>query len=385
MAGEAKLILRYQDGEQIAELTASASQTIGGRYGGFWTLGCHQVVNGVGLLTWTMDARSDLAANDELGHNAQIEFWRRDTALGIDWYQEFSGIQRAWEIARDGAKATYTGYVEDAKTILGWRIAAYYTAVANRTTFSSQPVETIMKNLVKYNLTASGTTGDGRLRDATSGGVVSNFTITVQADAGLGEVTNWNCAQDNVLATLQKLALLGFTGGTPMDFDLIKIADASYEFRTYLNQRGTDRTGDVTFSADFDNMVNPTISYDQRGEKTVAIVGGQGIEAARSFDVSAEGWEYSASGNNIEQFVQATNTPTAGLYAVGREAMEKYRARKRITFGVRQASKYYGRDYFLGDRVIAYFDEGIYQKIESATLAYDGDGKETIDIGLREL
>ena len=88
--------------------------------------------------------------------------------------------------------------------------------------------EYVAKELVKYNLTSSGTTGDARARTVTITGV------SIQADAGTGNTISFKCAWRNLLASIQEVAQIG--GG---DFDLIKTGTQAWEFRWYNGQRGT--------------------------------------------------------------------------------------------------------------------------------------------------
>src|SRR5690606_30648784 len=134
--------------------------------------------------------------------------------------------------------------------------------------------ETVMKALVTYNATSSGTTADGRIRNVATGGL----TITVEADGGGGNTVDWYCAHDHLLETLQKLARIA--GG---DFDLIKTAATTWDFKFYDGQRGTDRSSSVIFSLDHGNMARPRYQIDRREERTVAIVGGGGEGDDRTF------------------------------------------------------------------------------------------------------
>lgn len=380
MAPEAKLIIRDQAGTKRAELVGDAYA--GDHYmGGFWALQSVQEVNGAGLLEWTMDARKDLA--QEIQNNWQVEYWRRDRANSIAWYREFDGIYRAREgETRD--EPTFIGRAIDAKALLGWRHVLYKTGVANRSTFTSANGETIMKTLVQYNMTSSGTVAASRLRAATQAGAMSGFTITLEADSARGStVPSWLCAQDNLLETLQKLARVA--GG---DFDLIKTGAATYEFRFYPGQRGTDRTATISFSTNFDNMVNPRYAYNRLGEKTVIIVGGQGQGPLRTFSDERFGDDWTAT-NDIEAFVAATNTSSSSALAtIGDQKADQFRARETFDFAVRQAGKLYGRDYFLGDLTTAYYapyNLSIQQQVRKVTISYGRDGAEAIKPEMRTL
>lgn len=340
----------------------------------FLSLAYNKVVNEPGLCVFSLSGNHQ--AISYLENNSQIEIWRRNQGQGIDWYCDFYGLYR--EPDRRGARpGIFAAYCPGQLSMLAWRIVAWPAATTNRSQFTSTAAETIMKTLVNYNAGASATTGNGRERTGTITGV------SVEADGAGGNSLDWNCGHKNLLETLQEIAFIA--GG---DFDLVKTAAQAWEFRWYEGQLGTDRSADVIFALDYDNMANPRYRLRRLGEKTVAIVGGQGVESGRTIEVRT-GANYNASTNNIEAFVDARNiTTTAGLQTRGDQYLEASRAYDEFYFDVLQtAVSAYGKHYFLGDLVTAvspYTGLGVTRKIKTVSVSLDRKqeqiGVETADV-----
>lgn len=315
----------------------------------------------------------DHALMGYIGNRYQIEVWRRDEDLDIPWYKEFDAIYRGNRYEQRGAnnslEITASGLLE----MLAWRVVAYKSGKVDLSTFTAQPAETIMKRLVSYNAGANATTANERLRE----GAISG--LTVQADGAGGSVLDWACSMDGLLDTLSKLADVG--GG---DFDLIKGTDnASWDFRWYAGQRGTDRSGDVVFALGRGNMGDPSYSYSQNDERTVCLVGGQDSGESREF-VTRTGATYSA-GNDSEFFLNATDIKTtAGLEARGDQALKKRLPEEKFSFGVLQTPGcLYGLHYFLGDLVSVanpFTGAMITHKVVGVTIGIQASGQETIQV-----
>lgn len=326
----------------------------------FLDLSASAGVNRAGSLSSRL--KGDHPALASLVNNSHVELYYKYS--GKSWTRFFGGIYRAQERTQPQEPyftLTAIGYLWLLKT----RIAAYTANLANKTYFSAAKAETIMKALVTANITSAATVANGRLRDGTHW---PSTVISVEADAAGGNATDWYCAQENLLETLKKLALIA--GG---DFDLVKTAANAFEFRFYAGQIGADRTASVIFSLGHGNMGSPVYTYNRLEEATVAIVGGQGEEAAREFAVRT-GSGY-AAGNDIEIFAPATEVTlgnTAGLNAAGDVALSGAMARESFKFNVLQTpAMRYGSEYFLGDLVTAvnpYTGSSITQKIAGVTL-----------------
>ena len=360
MSAEYRLDIHTATGVKLAEVTD------------FLSLSYRRQVNAPGLLTFTL--RGDHRVVSQLEDNGQVIVYRRNATMGLDWTADFWGLFRAqkrWYTDHDLFEARCPGIL----TMLSWRIVAWYANTANRSSFTNAKAETIMKTLVSYNAGSNATITNGRIRNGTITG------ISVQADGAGGNTISIDCAWDNLLDVLQKIASIG--GG---DFDLIKTGAAAWEFRWYAGQRGTDRTATLLFALERGNMADPEHSYDRLEEHTVAIVGGQG-EGNQRAAVVRTGADYSAS-NDIEMFVDArNNTTTEGLNASGDVRLKEMQAKQSFSFKVLQTPAcYYGVHYSLGDLVKAqYGSVNVTQKIVAVSVGLDKNGAEKIDVEMETI
>ena len=168
------------------------------------------------------------------------------------------------------------------------------------------------------------------------------------------------------------------------DFDLVKTAATTWEFRWYAGQLGTDRSASVILSVERGNMTDVVYDYDLASERTVAIVGGQGEAQDRSFVVRT-GADYNATTNDAEVLVDARRFSTiAGLESAGDVVLGKSRAAVSFDYRVIQVpSTLYGLHYFLGDKVKAVTPLGttVTQIVNGVSVTFQpgGDNPETID------
>lgn len=360
-------------------LVATVSGGMGGDGGeaasGFTSLAYRNEVNAPGYCRVTFAGNHP--ARSLLPTNGQIEVYRRNPDLGVSWYRDFVGVFRG-QTHRTNEIGEWVIESPGIMSLLGWRSVAWYAGTSNRSTFSAVAAETIMKTLVSYNAGANATAANGRVRDGVTSGKLSNiWTISNQTDGAGGTAKTWSCAWDNLLGTLQALQKSGAGG----DFDLIKTAASTFEFRWYAGQRGTDRTASVIFSLDRGNMAQPEYTFNRQNEATVAIVAGQGDGTSRVV-TTRNGADYSSS-NDIEAFVDGRSySTTAALQAIGDKAMFDRRARQTLNFSVLQVpNAYYGAHYFLGDLVTArYLGTSFTQKVQAVPVSFDNAGNERISV-----
>lgn len=340
----------------------------------FHALAYTKRVNAAGMLTLSLNDAHSLVSTIALDY--QVEVWRRNVSDGIAWYCDFYGLFRdAQRAAGDGGEVTATLYCPGQMSLLGRAIVGYKTGVANRSAFTAAKAETIAKTLVLRNATSSGTTADGRVRTVTLAG------ISNQADGATGNTLDAKCSYQNLLSALQDIAAIG--GG---DFDLIKTAGATWEFRWYAGQRGTDKSASVVFSLAYGNMSRPVLRYNALDERTVAIVGGQGEETFRTVVVRT-GANYNADYNAVETFVDGRNyTTSEGLEGAGDRQLSDAQARVSLEFDVLQTTATtYGQEYFLGDLVTAVFAEySATKKIVGVSVGVSLNG-ETISIEVADV
>lgn len=336
----------------------------------FLSLDYLKVVNGPGRLNFVL--KGNHHAVPALTDKALIEVWRRNVQHEIDWYCDFYTMFRDEEQSYRSRRDRFMALCDGVNAILGWRIVNWPAETANRNKFTGIPAENIMEAIVNYNCGAGATTGNGRKRNGTITG------LSVASSSGLGNVVDWTCFGDNVLETLQKLALIA--GG---DFDLVTTGPAAWTFTFFENQLGTDRSATLTFSLGYGNMAEPEYSIERSPEKTVACVWGKGETVNRAY-VTRTGDNYSAS-NDIEVFVDAAGTSgtTDAYNAFGDRKLKELKASDDFSFKVLQTpASLYGKHYFLGDKIT-----GVYKsiskviKITSVGVSFQGS-KETIQIGM---
>lgn len=363
MAVEYAIVIKTRAGVPTHILTGDEN--------GFRQFAYRKEVNGVGLLTFDLDAEH--VAIDDLEQDGQIEVWRRDAANGVAWYADFYALFVDEERrANDDGNSTFRAICPGQMDFLARAVVAWPANVANRSIFSSVKASTIMTNLVRYNATSDATTGNGRIR------TTDLANITYETDDNDGNVMTFACAQQPLLEALQDVARIG-----NRDFWLERTGVQAWTFRTD-NYLGDDRSTTVTFALNFGNMGNPVLRRNRLNEATVAIVGGQGEEASRSFVVRT-GTNYSATNRSIETFHPATQyTTTDGLNAAGDIRLDELRARDDLQWDVIQTpGSLYGVHYFLGDLATGYYQGVTATKqivVVTVTFAPGNERAETIAI-----
>lgn len=335
----------------------------------FLGLSYTMVVGNAGLATIKLNGYHKLL--DQLVDKAIIEIWRKIDSR--PWELDFATIYRdeswTWEET--------TPYVEllafGPLYLLATRVIDWAASTEGRSKFtSSQAAETVAKTLVDYNAGPNATEANGRGRDGTISG------ISVEADAGQGNVEPWYCHGKNLLKNLGELARVG--GG---DFDLVKTAVGSWEFRWYDGQLGDDLTSTLTFAMDRGNMAEPRYEYTRSAEATVAVVYGQGDDSNRE-RVTVTGTNYAAD-NDIEVYVDARNVEqgdTDGLSAKGQAKLRDMERAQSFTFDALQtATARFGVDYGLGALVTAvnpFNGDTVTRKVTRVTITREEDGSEKV-------
>lgn len=366
MSTQYRLDFYDTSGVRQAMLAPSAAADAVGAKSGFSGLAYTKVVNAPGIMAFRLRGDHELLAS--LADKWQVEAWRKPD--GQAWSRDFVGVFRQpdW---RFFDRPIFTGYCPGLMTILSWRHVLWYAGTTNRSKFTTANSETVMNTLVNYNACASATTANGRRRNGAITG------LTTEADGAGGVSIDWFCSYANLLETLQECAKIG--GG---DFDVIKTSTTAWQWRFYVGQLGTDRSASISFSMERGNMVDVVYRIDRLEERTVVLVGGQGEESDRQYEI-VTGTNYNVNTNNIESFVDAADvTTSAGLINRGTKYLYDREAREVFTFtGKNKPLTQYGVHYFLGDLVNAInpITGGSYTaKVRQVSVSFDEDGKEII-------
>lgn len=334
----------------------------------FLRLDYSKYVNSYGTLN--VDLPGNHAAIDTLEKDGQIEIWRFDGSQA--GYCDFYGLYRDRDrnTPRDNKNGIFRMKCVGQSHYL-WRAVTGHASGTNlRNDFTAVAAETVMKNLVKYNCTASATLLDGRKRVPTWASL-----ITTQADSASGSSITKAFAHRKVGDALQEVAAL-----SGMDFDLIKTGARTWEFRTYA-QLGSDLSGNIKFSLAWDNLDEPQLVGNALDEETVAMTWGTGEGSGRAFS-ERHGVNYVADYNDIEAYVNAANQVTGSLDAAGDAYLYDKRARDDFNFNILQSIAFrYGRDYciggVMGDLVsVAYYEGTATKRIKGAHVVYANSSSE---------
>jgi hypothetical protein len=341
--------------------------------GPFGNLAYSNVLNGYGICSFTLNG--DHVALATLVPGALVEVWREWPELGVTSYREWSGIylDESSSIDENNGDIFQATCVGD-QYWLSTASIAWPAGTVDRSIFASTYGEDIMKFLVLTNVGVDALATNGRDRDHVISGLDS------EGGVGHGNSLDWACANENLLNNLQKLAQVA--GG---DFDLIKTGPAAWEFRWYTGQRGTDRSASVKFSVELGNMASPRYSNVRSGEKTVALVKGQGVEIYRASAIRT-GVNYNASTNNNEMYVNASSqaTTAATLNAAGDAALKSSQAVETIAFDALPfPNSVYGKHWFLGDKVtVKYKGHTLTPRVVMVTTTLDVNKGEIITPGM---
>lgn len=331
------IVIKSRAGTPLSVLT--------GEDGGFRQLSYQKELNAVGLLAFDLDGGHDVI--DNLEQDGQVEVWRWDNANSIAQYADFEALFVDEErSADDDGNTLYRAICPGQMDFLAREVVAWPANVSNRSLFTNVKASTIMTNLVRYNaVAADATTGNGRIR------TTDLANITYETDDDDGNVMTFACAQEPLLEAMRKVASIG-----DRDFWLERTGAQAWTLRTD-NYFGLDRSDSVVFALNYGNMSRPILRRNRLNEKTVAIVGGQGVDSSRSFEVRT-GANYNATYNSKVIFYAATQyTTEAGLESAGDARLEELRAKDDLSWIVIQTpGSMYGVHYGHGDIVTGYFD-----------------------------
>lgn len=367
MPANHRFILKTSDGEHLTELTKLESV----QYSRF--------VNNSGwfMLVTDPDMDPSLLVKDRL-----IEFWRQPE--GAEDRLEMVGILKYWdwfEVAPKADRLRLGG--PDQVDFLDGRIIAFASGTSQAQ--KTAPGDNLIKAIIRENM--------GSLAPLTEANRPRAFQpahFTVSGDTSQAPSVTRSFAWRNVLDVIQEITETSRDLGTPLFFDLIPSVGATFDFRTYINIRGIDRTlagvPSVVFSREYGNLANPFFREDWRDEWNYVWGGGQGQGSARTIDPEKNlDRIFQSIWGKREVFQDAREESTIqGVADRAHEQLE--RGSQRIIFRgqlLDTPRARYGIDWDFGDKVTArYRRREFHGDIRSISVTIDSDGLETVRAGL---
>ena len=305
-----------------------------------------------------------------------FEIWREKHG-SLELQNDTAYFLQDWQFYTDREGREYIQlYATDANWLLDTAIV-HATAGSVNAEMTGKP-DDIMKAIVRRQL---GETAEADRRK-----------ITVDGDTSQGGATITKAfAYRNVLSIIQELADTAKENGVYLVFDVVRTAPATFRFRTYAGQRGTDHSrtsGDPRLvGKQYGNLDEATFGTFHSDERNWVCVAGQGEEDAR---MRVYRWNYPRMGaskwNRREYFKDSRDNSTeAALQADGDAALNEFRPKQILTGRLLDTpGMQFGVHYQFGDVVTAQaFGYNVDCHISSVRVKVDQDDGEQIDVRLR--
>jgi hypothetical protein len=332
-------------------LYSPSGQNLAG-LGDFQRLECVLVENAIGGL---MIQIPPTIPDEWIQRDGLLAYWRTpgDPSYGVPQLvgdTHFLISRRRKIVHADGAWSIVIHAVHP-NHLLGRRIVAYdeESAQASKTGESDD----VMKAIIRENFTAATDTD----RNWSSG------VFLVEPDVTAGQTVRVNMAYRNVLSTLQEIAGQAAGEGTYQGFEVrIPTPTGPATFRTYVRQRGQDRTGlnfqQIVLSTQNGGLAQAEVDEDWTGAASFVYVSGAGVGSGRVIGTRANAALIAQSRyGRAEYFANQTQLEeTLFLEGVAARWLRRLRPRQQFV-ATADVGTYadYGAAYTWGDLVVGQF------------------------------
>lgn len=263
-------------------------------------------------------------------------------------------------------------------------------------------IDDFMKAIVRQQMLYGSALDEDGVVDNTRAWPQNEFFV--QSDVSLGPSITRDFAGRNVLEALKDLSAISFqknadsSSNRRIYFDVVPRdvsgsatvtgAPLGWEFQTFVDQRGSDRTAGVVFSLENENVEQPAYSISHLDEINSIFVTGNGQGSTQIITSVDDNARIQASRwNRVEKVMSAASeTTTAALQDAGRNELTKGKPVEDalITLlnspgGPNVPRSLYGVDWDLGDLIpVNYADKQMEMEINNIYVGVDENGQETI-------
>lgn len=261
--------------------------------------------------------------------------------------------------------------------LLERRIVAYYAG--SDYAEKSDYADDMMKEIVDENFGSAAADVDRDISD----------WLSIDADLSLAPTVGKAFARRNILAVLGEIAELSAKSGVPLFFDIVPDGLPMLTFRTFINQRGSDRSMfsglQTIFSADYGNLTHGRLTYDYREEINDVYAAGDGERELRDVVQEEDTGRVNLSPlNRREKLYDArSGVSAATLSYYAKMQLQIGRPRKVFVGGITETEQCrYSVDWNWGDRVQAQYMGEAFECIISNISVDLTDGVEKISTRL---
>lgn len=272
------------------------------------------------------------------------------------------------------------------------------TAYAKKTA----TVDNMMKAFVRQQMLYGSALDEDGVVDNTRAWPQNEFRV--QADASLGPSVTRDFADKNVfdlckdlVSTAEQYHLDNSVNRrihfdvVPMDVSGSSTASGSplgWEFQTFADLRGGDRTNGIRFSLENENITQPNFFIDHLDEVTAAIIRGNGSGEAQQTEIVLDSVRASASRwNRVEKSISASNEASVtALQDAGRVELGKGIPKEKLNVTILNARgsrdvprSLYGVDWDLGDLLsVDYAGQNFDVELKVVFVSVNENGEEEI-------
>jgi hypothetical protein len=305
-----------------------------------------------------------------------FEIWREKHG-SLELQNDTAYFLQDWQFYTDGEGREYIQlYATDANWLLDTAIVWAYagSAQAEKT---GKP-DDMMKAIVREQL--GDLAGSNRVK------------LSVQNNVGAGGASVTKAfAYRNVFTVLQELADVANENGVYLAFDVVRTAPATFQFRTYAGQRGTNHSrtsGDPRLvGKQYGNLAEASFGTFHSDERNCILIAGKGEGDARLRIARVNNSRMGSSKWNRREYFKDSrdNDTTAALQADGDEVLNDYKPKQILTGRLLDTpGMQFGVHYQFGDIVTAQaFGYNVDCHISSVRVKVDQDNGEQIDVRLR--
>lgn len=332
--------------------------------------------NQVGTLELTVPA-TDIP-EELLERDSRIEIWRR-AGLGPERLEG----QTQWFIRRtiyNYVSQVYTIIAYSALNLIDRRVIAYNSGTSQAS--KTDAADSMIVEFVDENLGSAATDTD---RDWSS-------KITIIAAAGTAPTVHKAASRRRLLRTIQEVAKQAAHKGTPVFFDMsYNLSNRLYEFRTYLNQLGVDRTTvqniQLSFSPETSTMSDVIREDDFSRERSFVYAAGQGQGVGRQEATASDSDIINSSPfGRVEAVTDARSIDNADELTAEAESVLRDTRAKRTLKGriVNVDGATYGVNWNWGDKVNVSLDEETFTaRLDVVSISVSERGEESITADIR--